>query len=111
MKIKLLIIIGFVLNISLMTAQPNDFMVGLYQLTNGTTGVGSAFTASNFNETDVFISVGNTPSERVFTIQLLPEFNGATVSVVLDLSNNEIAVPLLDTTLQCTTLLISSMMS
>ncbi|PRX14237.1 putative secreted protein (Por secretion system target) [Nonlabens ulvanivorans] len=103
MKIKLLIIIGFVLNISLMTAQPNDFMVGLYQLTNGTTGVGSAFTASNFNETDVFISVGNTPSERVFTIQLLPEFNGATVSVVLDLSNNEIAVPLLDTTLQCTT--------
>ncbi|PQJ32288.1 hypothetical protein BST92_10280 [Nonlabens arenilitoris] len=86
-----------------MTAQPNDFMVGLYQLTNGTTGVGSAFTASNFNETDVYISVGNTPNERVFTIQLLPEFNGATVSVVLDLSNNEIAVPLLDTNLQCTT--------
>ncbi|MGJ8684613.1 MAG: T9SS type A sorting domain-containing protein [Nonlabens sp.] len=101
MKTRLLIIIGFIMSLSISQAQPSDFMVGLYQLTNGTTSLGPAFGDTNMKEGIVNIAVGNAPNERVFTFQFLPTNNGSSAQVTLDLSSNEFLFPTTTSNLSC----------
>ena len=95
MKNKRLIIIGFFLSLSIAKAQPADFMVGDYILTNGITFLGPSLGSNlnNLKEGLINISIGSSPELRVFQNEFIPGIiPGFTFpfQITLDLSNNEI---------------------
>ena len=103
MRIKLLVIIAFLYNLSILQAQPADFMVGRYTLVNGSTTIGPAFNDFNIAEGVVDISIGSQPNERVLTVQLLPNNNGSVNQIIIDLSSNEFLFPIVGSNLACGT--------
>jgi len=56
---------------------PADFLVGSYTIADGTATVGPGNDSANFDTATVNISVGETPTSRVFSAVVLPGIGGA----------------------------------
>ena len=74
-------------------AQPPDFMVGEYYLTNNTTPSISGLGTHTFNEDVVTIELDNCTGIRSFTASVYPGFSTSNFrEVSIELSNNEIDI-------------------
>lgn len=80
---------------------PETFLVGEYQISDDQASVGPANESSNFGTGTVEISVGETPTQRVFTATVLPGIGGDE-KVTLSLVCNQFVLQNVEPGIQCT---------
>ncbi|PZX43894.1 putative secreted protein (Por secretion system target) [Nonlabens dokdonensis] len=103
---KRILLLFFLIVISMLSeAQPSNFMVGRYIISDGSTALGPSLNTSTFKFSEIQLTVGASPEIRNFTVEILPgaSSNGAQFirSFTLDLSNGEIELLDINTGLSC----------
>lgn len=80
---------------------PEDFLVGDYAIADDTATIGPGNNSENFEASTVSISIGETGTQRVFDVNVLPGIGGKE-TIILSLVCNELILQNVEPGIQCT---------